>query len=181
MSDCYTLALTGDVLLNSRVSVCREPALLGAVELLTSADITHAHLEVSLHDFADADTFGAAEGALSWMRGPTWVAEELRWLGVDLVSTASNHALDWSYGGLRSTLRALDGAGVAHAGTGEDLAAARAPAVVDTAVARVGLVSATSSFALSARAGAARMTFEAGQVSTRWPVSTSSTRARRTR
>lgn len=156
MSARYRVALTGDVLLNSRVSVCRDPDVLAAVDLLRGADVTHAHLEVPLHDFADHDTFGAAEGALSWMRGPTWVADELRWLGVDLVSTASNHALDWSYGGMRSTLRALDAAGLTHAGTGEHLAAARAPGVVDTAVARVGLVSATSAFPAFARAGAAR-------------------------
>jgi poly-gamma-glutamate synthesis protein (capsule biosynthesis protein) len=77
-------------------------------------------------------------------------------MGVDLVSTASNHSLDYSYGGLRSTLGALDAVGLPHAGTGVDLAAARAPAFADTAAARVALVSATSSFPAFARAGAAR-------------------------
>jgi poly-gamma-glutamate synthesis protein (capsule biosynthesis protein) len=90
------------------------------------------------------------------MRGPTVIAEELRWMGVNLVSTASNHALDYSYGGLRSTTEALDAVGLAHAGTGADLAAARAPAFADTAAGRVALVSATSSFPAFARAGAAR-------------------------
>src|SRR4051794_23613519 len=99
----YRVAVTGDVIMNSRVSVCREPDVLAAVELLRGADVTHAHLEIPLHDFDHADIFGAAEGALSWMRGPTAIAAELRWLGVDIVSTASNHSLDYSYGGLRST------------------------------------------------------------------------------
>ena len=90
------------------------------------------------------------------MRGPTTVADELRRLGVDLVSTASNHAMDYSYGGLFSTIDALDAAGIPHAGTGGDLAAARAPAFVDAAAGRVALVSATSSFPPFARAGAAR-------------------------
>jgi len=92
----YTLALTGDVIMNSRVSVCDDEDVLAVVELLRGADVTHAHLEIPLHDFGAADVFGAAEGALSWMRGPTTVAHELRWLGVDLVSAASNHALDYS-------------------------------------------------------------------------------------
>src|ERR1700722_2326883 len=155
-TDTYTLALTGDVIMNSPVSVCRDADVLAAVDLLRGADVTHAHLEVPLHDFTGADVFGAAEGALSWMRGPTRIADELRWLGVDLVSTASNHALDYSYGGLTSTCAALDAAGLAHAGTGADLAAARAPAIADTAAGRVALVSATSSFPAFARAGAAR-------------------------
>jgi hypothetical protein len=152
----YTLALTGDVIMNSRVSACGDQDVLAVVELLRGADVTHAHLEIPLHDFGAADVFGAAEGALSWMRGPTTVAHELRWLGVDLVSAASNHALDYSYGGLRSTIETLDAAGLAHAGIGADLAAARAPAFVDTAVGRIALVSATSAFPSFARAGATR-------------------------
>lgn len=160
-SGSYRLALTGDVILNSRVSVCRDADVLAAVEPLRAADVTHVHLEIPLHDFSGAGdfgggVFGAAEGALAWYRGPRFVAGELRWLGADLVSTASNHALDYSYGGLRSTLEALDAAGLPHAGAGADLAAAQAPAFADTAAGRVALVSATSSFPPFARAGAAR-------------------------
>src|SRR3984957_14440661 len=156
MSSPSRLALTGDVIMNPRVSSCCDPDVLAAVEVLRTADVTHAHLEIPLHDFDDDEIFGAAEGALAWYRGPTAIADELRWLGVDLVSTASNHSLDYSYGGLRSTCAALDATGLAHAGTGADLAAARAPAFADTAAGRVALVSATSSFPAFARAGAAR-------------------------
>jgi hypothetical protein len=67
--------LTGNIP-NSRVSVCREPDVLSALDVRRSADVTHAHLEIPLHDFGP-DIHGAAEGALSWMRGPTWVADEL--------------------------------------------------------------------------------------------------------
>src|SRR5258707_963366 len=114
--------------MNSRISACRDPDVLAVVELLRGADVTHAHLEIPLHDFGAADVFGAAEGALSWMRGPTTVADELRWLGVDLVSAASNHALDYSYGGLRSTIETLDAddlagnvAGIRYAASVADL------------------------------------------------------------
>lgn len=156
VSSPYRVALTGDVIMNSRVSVCRDADVLAAVEVLRGADVTHAHLEIPLHDFGAADIFGAAEGALAWYRGPRFVAGELRWMGVDLVSTASNHSLDYSYGGLRSTIEALEAAGLPQAGIGADLAAARAPAFTDTAAGRVALVSATSSFPAFARAGAAR-------------------------
>jgi Bacterial capsule synthesis protein PGA_cap len=156
MTGSYRLALTGDVIMNTRVSVCRDRDVLAAVDLLRTADVTHAHLEIPLHDFDGGDIFGAAEGAMAWYRGPTAIADELRWMGVNVVSTASNHALDYSYGGLRSTCAALDAAGLAHAGTGADLAAARAPAFADTAAGRIALVSATSSFPAFARAGAAR-------------------------
>jgi len=103
MPGSYRLALTGDVIMNTRVSACRDPDVLAAIDLLRTADVTHAHLEIPLHDFDADDIFGAAEGAMAWYRGPTAIADELRWLGVDLVSNASNHSLDYSYGGLRST------------------------------------------------------------------------------
>jgi hypothetical protein len=152
----YTLALTGDVIMNTPVSACHDADVLAAVDVLREADVTHAHLEIPLHDFDGPDVFGAAEGALSWMRGPTRIADELRWLGVDLVSAASNHAMDYSYGGLRRTVEALDSVDLPHAGIGRDLAAARAPAFADTMVGRIAVVSATSAFPAFARAGATR-------------------------
>ena len=47
-------------------------------------------------------------------------------LGVDLVTLANNHILDFGRGPLTETLEALDGAGIAHVGAGEDLDAAKA-------------------------------------------------------
>ena len=153
----YSVVLTGDCLLNTRVSTCRADEVLAMIDVLRRADVTHTHLEVPLVDPADPAAIPAAEGALAWMWAPLATVDELRWCGVDVVSTASNHALDFSYGGLFSTLRALDGARIAHAGTGADLGAARSPAFVDSAHGRVALVSAVSSHPRWARAGAARV------------------------
>lgn len=47
-------------------------------------------------------------------------------LGVDLVTLANNHILDFGRSPLTETLAALDGAGIAHVGAGEDLEAAKA-------------------------------------------------------
>lgn len=51
--------------------------------------------------------------------------------GIDACALANNHALDWGRVGLADTLRALDSAGIAHAGAGSDAAAAMAPAVIE--------------------------------------------------
>lgn len=56
---------------------------------------------------------------------------------IDLVSLANNHVLDWQRPGLAQTLQTLTGAGIAHAGAGEDLAAARKPAIFKTKAGRV--------------------------------------------
>jgi poly-gamma-glutamate synthesis protein (capsule biosynthesis protein) len=57
---------------------------------------------------------------------------------IDCCCLANNHVLDWGYPGLKETLWALDGAGVAHAGAGRDAAEAMAPAII--AVAQKGRV-----------------------------------------
>jgi poly-gamma-glutamate capsule biosynthesis protein CapA/YwtB (metallophosphatase superfamily) len=123
---------------------------------MRDSDVAYGHLEGIIHDYAGPELYPAAEGGWVWMRTPSYAAEELRWAGLDLVSTASNHALDYSYGGLFSTWQALGAAGIAHAGTGRTLDSARAPAFVERDGVRVGLVSMCSSFPAWARAGAQR-------------------------
>lgn len=150
------LIVSGDTIINHRVSPSHEPGFLEVVELLRSADVTHTQFEQLVHDFGGPETYPAGDGSWGWFHAPPEIVEELRWLGIDIVSLASNHALDYSYGGLRQTWAALEQAGIPHAGTGEDLAAARAPAFLDTPHGRIALVSACSTFAQFYRAGAAR-------------------------
>src|SRR5206468_3202072 len=67
-------------------------------------------------------------------------------LGFDLLARANNHTLDWGVEGMRETDRALDEAGLVHAGTGEHRGAARAPRYLETERGRIGLVSMASTF-----------------------------------
>ncbi len=62
---------------------------------------------------------------------PDWAVPALEAAGVDVVALANNHVLDFGEAALADTLDALDGGGVAHAGAGPDVEAARAPAVVE--------------------------------------------------
>lgn len=50
--------------------------------------------------------------------------------GIDCCALANNHILDWGYAGLEDTLRALKHVGIATAGAGLTLAAAREPATL---------------------------------------------------
>ena len=65
-----------------------------------------------------------------FFRAPPVAVKALAHLGVDCVTLANNHALDFGEEALLDTLEHLDAAGIAHIGAGPDLAAARAPAVV---------------------------------------------------
>ena len=155
-SSSFQVAVTGDSSINARVSVCKVPGFLELVEAIRGADLAYTHCESLIHDFTGPEIHPAAEGGWVWMRSPAFAAEELKWVGFDIVSLASNHCLDYSYGGLYSTWAALDAAGLPHAGTGANLAEARAPAFIDTAKARVALISMCSSFPNWTRAGAQR-------------------------
>lgn len=150
------IALAGDLNVNRRVSVCEDDDFHRLVDPIRKATVGFGHLETILHDYDGRELYPAAEAGGTWQRGPRIVAEELAWMGFDIVSTPSNHALDYSYGGLRSTWDALAGAGVLTAGTGETLGDARAPTFLDTPEGRLGVVSMTSSYPPWSRAGEAR-------------------------
>src|SRR6516225_3168454 len=62
------------------------------------------------------------------------------------MSRANNHATDWGLEGMRQTNRALDEAGIVHAGAAEHRAAARAARYFDTDKGRVALISIASTF-----------------------------------
>lgn len=65
-------------------------------------------------------TFAGAERGYSsypTFNTPEELANDLKELGVDVVSTANNHSLDTGYSGLVSTLDILDQAGISHMGT----------------------------------------------------------------
>lgn len=126
------------------------------VKILRDADVAFTHLETLIHDYDGDEVYPAAEAGWTWMRSPRFVADELKWAGFDMVSHASNHALDYSYGGLYSTWKALDEAGLPYAGTGRTLGDARDAAYLETGKGRAALISMTSSFTGWARAGETR-------------------------
>lgn len=152
----FTVALSGDSIITRRLSVCTEERFLALVDLFRNADVAYTHLEMLLLDYTDPEVYPAAEGGWTWMRAPKFIAAELKWAGIDIVSHASNHSLDYSYGGLYSTWETLLQAGLPFAGTGRNLGEAREPAYLDHGKARVALISASTSFGNWTRAGEAR-------------------------
>lgn len=75
-----------------------------------------------------------------FFRAPPEAASLLAGLGVDCVTLANNHALDFGEQALADTLEHLRGAGIAWVGAGPTVADARAPAVLRAAGVRLGVV-----------------------------------------
>jgi len=70
--------------------------------------------------------------------------DDLKWMGFRLMSLACNHTIDFGEGGVLRNIENLNRYGMVHAGTGRNLAEARAPAYLETAKGRVALLSGTT-------------------------------------
>ncbi len=89
---------------------------------LKAADIAFANLENPLSDV------GRLTGKF---RGSPALAGAIASAGIDVVSTANNHALDLGEAGLIDTIESLAAAGIPNVGTGPDLDRATAPVFLE--------------------------------------------------
>ncbi|MBI4334120.1 MAG: CapA family protein [Chloroflexi bacterium] len=151
-----TLALTGDAMVSRRLSLYQEPAYLELVKLLQGADAAFCNMEMPVHDYDLPPNFTSGTHMTSDPRA----AEDLRWMGINLASTANNHIYDYGDGSVYSTQRKLAEAGIACAGTGRNLSEARSPAYLDTRNGRVALLAATSYYPEWGKAGEQRPDFQ---------------------
>jgi len=138
-----TMVLAGDAMPARALTPFDEPEYLALLALMRGADVAFANLETTVRE--------ASEGTPILTQGtpmstPPALVDELAWMGLRLMSCANNHATDYGVDGLRAMLAHLRRARMAHAGAGENLAAARKPAYLDTAAGRVALTAATSFF-----------------------------------
>ena len=148
----FSLIATGDSLITLKQSIHNEPEFVRLIRLIREVDCAFTNLEMNLHDYNE-NCYPAAECGGTYTRADPEILEELLWMGFDIFSTANNHSLDYMYGGMLNTIKHLKKQKAPYAGTGLNLADARAPAYMDTGNGRVALISACSTFADFGRAG----------------------------
>jgi poly-gamma-glutamate synthesis protein (capsule biosynthesis protein) len=134
-----TMALTGESLITRSLSPFKEGGFLNIVDLLRNADVSFTNAEMLFHDYEGSP---GIEHPGTWMRAEPRIIGELKWAGIDLVACAMNHAYDYGETGVLVNIKNMDSYGMPHAGTGANLALARAPAYVDTPKGRVALLAA---------------------------------------
>jgi len=140
------LALAGDTMLGRGVAErlrtdSRAPLVAPEVaEAVASADLFVLNLECCISERGErlADPHKPF-----FFRAPPVAAERLAELGVDAVTLANNHALDYGPVALLDTLDHLDRAGIAHVGAGADADTARAPATIAAGAGRLRVVAAS--------------------------------------
>jgi poly-gamma-glutamate synthesis protein (capsule biosynthesis protein) len=149
----FKIMLLGDVMPTRRLSVFQEASYLKLKAIISNADASFANLETSVHRYLEGHQ-NISGG--TYMTTEPHLLEDLKWLGVNLVSTANNHAYDYGEEGIVATCRYLDAAGIVHAGSGRHLREARSPAYLDTARGRVALIATTATMPAHAIAGEQR-------------------------
>lgn len=121
----------GDVMLGWQVGrkiVRKGPAApwSGVKSYLDQADLVVANLECVISDHGEP-----WPTKLIHLRTPLAAADSLVAGGIDIVSVANNHALDFGAAAFEDTLVRLDDHGIGYAGGGADEATAHSPLVVE--------------------------------------------------
>ena len=151
--DSFRFTLTGDSIIDRRISVYDEPGYLQMFDHIRSADAAFTNFEMLVHNF---EYPGAPVSGGTYMGAPAWVLDELKWAGFRLFGIANNHAFDFGTEGLLNNIRQLQQAGMVNAGAGDNHARARAPGYLDTKKGRVALIACASTFSILSPAGVQR-------------------------
>jgi poly-gamma-glutamate capsule biosynthesis protein CapA/YwtB (metallophosphatase superfamily) len=153
LSGELSFAASGDSILLRPISVYeQEPAFKGLLSLMRNATVAFTNFEMSVFDTQRFVPTPQAEYGGLWVHGTPQMAQELKWLGIDMVARANNHTADYGVEGMLETDQILDALHVVRAGSGRTLGEARAPAYFQTAVGRVAMISTASSHSPMARA-----------------------------
>jgi poly-gamma-glutamate synthesis protein (capsule biosynthesis protein) len=125
------LALAGDTMLGRKVADAiaegREPFAPEVVAAAAEADLFIANLECCISERGEP---WPDPRKPFFFRAPPRAAEILAAIGVDCVTLANNHALDFGAEALLDTFDHLQTAGIAWVGAGTDAGEARAPRVL---------------------------------------------------
>lgn len=149
MAKRMSFSATGDALIMKHLPQ-DYPGFFPLKNFIGKAEARMTNLETTL---TDGSCYPSAFSGGTWLTTDPSVLKDLKDFGFNLYGWANNHTLDYSYDGLISTSKALDDAGLVHAGAGMNLYEASRPAMIDLPSGRVAFISICSTFDASAPAG----------------------------
>jgi poly-gamma-glutamate capsule biosynthesis protein CapA/YwtB (metallophosphatase superfamily) len=135
--EAVTLAFAGDVHAEGPSGEAIRAGLPSVRDALGAADVTVVNLETAVTDG------GTPADKQFAFRAPASTLPALKDAGVDVVSLANNHGLDFGREGLTDTLEAAERAGLPLVGLGQDEDAAYAPHVFEVKGQRIAVLGAT--------------------------------------
>lgn len=125
---CY--ALTGDSLLQS--NICFQNTDMQKIQsIFQSCDFSFSNLEGTVHNFEN-NVFPAAESGGDWVCMKPQYLNDLRQLGINVLSLSNNHSMDYLHEGILQTIEHAKNSNFVYAGTGTNLFEASKPAYLST-------------------------------------------------
>jgi poly-gamma-glutamate synthesis protein (capsule biosynthesis protein) len=138
------------------------PAAVPVIQGLLKGDVVFTNFEAAVAE--PGETVHEGRGFLT----PPEALDALTAFGFNLVSLSGNHAFDLKVTGIQNTIREADRRKIAHAGTGNNLAEATAPAYLHTSKGTIALIASASGLiapgasAAADRPGVNELRIEAG-------------------
>lgn len=145
-----SLIAAGDSFITRDISEL--PQIRNISKIMKSCDVVFTNLETTLMNEGCGRIPAARSGGF-WSQASSEVLRTLKFLGINLVSLANNHTMDYSVDGLSETRACLRDAGLTNSGAGYSLGDASAPSYLQAGQHRVSLISLTSTFHEENRAG----------------------------
>ena len=158
-----TITLAGQSMIRSDL---REtvPAAVPVIQGLLKGDVMFTNLEAAIAE--RGETAHEGRGFLT----PPEALDALQTFGFNLLSLSGNHAFDLKVTGIQNTIREADSRKIVHAGTGNNVAEAVAPAYLHTPKGTIALIASASGLirpggrATADRPGVNELRVEAGEI-----------------
>ena len=115
-----------------------KPATVPVIKGLLDGDVIFTNLEAAVAE--PGETVQEGRGFLT----PADALDALTTMGFNLLALSGNHAFDLKEKGIRNTIREVDRRKIVHAGTGNTVAEAAAPAYLQTPKGTVALIASAS-------------------------------------
>ncbi|MEO9133183.1 MAG: CapA family protein [Sphingomonas sp.] len=139
----FTVISLGDLLYTAPQNENGDPDMQKVLEIVRAGDVAIANQEGMAFDLK---TFTGSAFGPGQVYGQPTLARDYKAMGIDMVSTANNHGMDWGGDGQLASMKLLDEAGIAHAGGGRTLQEARGAGFFTTPKGKVALVATASTF-----------------------------------
>jgi len=136
-SPTITITLTGQSMIRSDIRATA-PAAVPVIQGLLKGDVVFTNLESSVAE--KGETIHEGRGFLT----PPEALDALKTFGFNLLSLSGNHAFDLKVTGVQNTIREAHSRKIVHAGTGNNLAEAAAPAYLRTPKGTIALIASAS-------------------------------------
>ena len=133
----FVITLTGQSMIRSDIR-STAPAVVPVIQGLLKGDVVFTNLECTVAE--SGETTHEDRGFLI----PPESLDAVTTFGFNLLSLANNHSFDLKVTGIRNTLRETDRRNIVHAGTGNNVTEAVAPAYLQTPKGTVALIASAS-------------------------------------